>query len=247
MAGTHEENTSDVLRLDEACSQFGWIISNLSDLHLRNIVEDDEYDEDTWLTRAVDRSDKTLLQLLMGAGFEVDSTSVSKDGFSIDRNVLSNMLEKRAMDIAAEHNESFAPLLGKAPVLATMQGNGWFEIDSAEMADCAARLSKTAIGVYWKGMRAEAEGNGGVDSHRWLMLVSNDEECLVVMAARKKGVDSIHSILADCHVSGYMNHNVYAEHAGEIEEICSHFGLMNEPNHMGRALAPRDDLDDLRM
>ena len=141
--------------------------------------------------------------------------------------------EQRLADIA----ETFGD-----PILSSDSGE-WYLIENEVQAKRATQLSQTAVGHFWKMTRDHLEESPGGDSHDWLILLDEDGEALVAMAALKEGAENLHGSigLTDCHVTGFQNSFAWTEYQDDIDAITSERGLISYPNHMGGKIPEPDD------
>lgn len=128
------------------------------------------------------------------------------------------------------------------PDVVTGNGLAWHIIRTPLQADLATHAGDTAIGFFWKMSQDDAERLGIPDNHVWAILVDADDRAVVSMASLKTGeTNSRPEKLADCHVTGYRNADVFREFEAEIRAFCDQMSLVCEPNWMGGTVKPEDD------
>ena len=134
---------------------------------------------------------------------------------------------------------SEVPSIFGAPDLFTGEGHRWYILRTQEQASLAGRIGQTAIGYYYESYK---RAMGEDDSHVWLLMLNEHNEALVSLAAKRLGHERVEPLagmvesLADCHVTGFRNADVFREFEGDIRQVCAALELECYPNHMGRPL-----------
>lgn len=130
-------------------------------------------------------------------------------------------------------------ILGE-PDLFTGEGHRWHILQTQEQANLAGRLGQTAIGLFYEDYKRTM---GEDDSHVWLVMLNEHHEALTSIVAKRRGHERAAPLaglargVADCHVTGFMNADVFREFEGDIRQVCAALDLECYPNHMGGPLS----------
>lgn len=124
-----------------------------------------------------------------------------------------------------------------ARVTTQADGSYWVEIVDETTAWIAAKLTRTAIAVYYA---QEFELEEGAHVRRWFFLVSEKDgapyspACLCVVP---EGVEPLSSFTAPCHTVGFANARAHPDFASHIGNLKAVTGLPIAPNWAGTPLA----------
>jgi hypothetical protein len=122
---------------------------------------------------------------------------------------------------------------GIVPLTHYDAGSYWVEIVDEQTAWLAARLTHTAIAMYYA---REFELEEGEHVRRWFFLVADKDgapyspACLCVVP---EGVVPKSSMTAACHTVGFANAHAYPDFAPQIEHLATITGLPITPNYAG--------------